>query len=403
MQHALLSSWWQAPFPWHTGHVPATLADIVTGSVGLYVHVPFCLSRCRYCSFVSYEGRLSDAPGYVDALVREAGRRLRGCSVGTLYVGGGTPSLLTAYQLRLIHLALRSRADARVLSEFTIEANPGSMSEEYLRALRHCGVTRLSLGVQSLDDAELSLLGRMHTARQALEAGEAARRAGFDNLSLDLLYGLPGQSLASWRKTLHRALSLWPEHLSLYCLHLDQETPMWQALQSGHLPQPDDDLAAAQYLAAEDLLEARGYHHYEISNWARPGYECMHNLTYWHNGPYVGLGVAAHSYVDGHRTANTADLDLYLSHDEDGQIQESNEAISPGLEMAETVILGLRLGVGVEHSVFQQRFSHGLGECYGSQIRELAASGLLQCDRQGMRLTRAGRLLGNEVFCRFLP
>lgn len=389
--------------PWHIGHLPATVVCIVRGRIGLYVHVPFCLRRCPYCSFVSYEGRLGDAPGYVDALVREAGRQLRGCSIRTLYLGGGTPSLLTADQLQLISVALHSHADARPLSEFTVEANPGSVNEAYLSALRRCGVTRLSLGLQSLNDAELLLLGRTHTARVAFEAARAARRAGFDNLSLDLLYGLPGQSLASWRRTLRGALSLGPEHLSLYCLHLEHDVPMREAIEAGRLPQPDDDLAAAQYTYAEDVLEAHGYNHYEISNWARPGYECMHNLTYWHNRPYIGLGVAAHSYVDGRRTANTADLDLYLSHDQDGQIQESNEAISPGLEMAETIILGLRLGIGVEHRRFQRRFGRDMRACYAPQIQELSDSGLLQCDEEGMRLTRIGRLLGNEVFCRFLP
>jgi oxygen-independent coproporphyrinogen-3 oxidase len=292
--------------------------------------------------------------------------------------------------------AVRSLFSLDAAAEITIEANPGMVNHAYLAAIKRMGVNRLSLGVQSLNDSELAMLGRIHTAGEAGDAVKIARSAGFDNLNLDLIYGLPGQMLADWQMTLSGILALSPEHLSLYALTLEPETPMHQAIESGQLPAADPDVAADQYELAEDLLAAHGYRHYEISNWAKPGKECRHNLVYWRNLPYLGVGLAAHSHLNGHRFANTSSLDKYLA-DFSGKslpAPEMDEEISPELELAETAILGLRLEDGIEVDN---------GARYQTQVKEMAEAGLLEQAGSRIRLTGRGRLLGNEVFWRFLP
>jgi oxygen-independent coproporphyrinogen-3 oxidase len=275
----------------------------------------------------------------------------------------------------------------------------------YLTGIRELGVNRLSLGVQSLNDAELALLGRIHTAAEAREAVRFARGSGFDNLSIDLIYGLPGQTLCDWRKTLDEAIAMDLEHLSLYSLTLEADTPMWRAIEEDSLPDIDPDLSADQYELAEGLLAAHSYGHYEISNWARKGQECRHNLAYWQNLPYLGVGVAAHSYLDGHRFANTKSLDKYLADFSEKlpPVLDLDEEISHELQLAETVILGLRLGEGIDINNIKNRFGIDILTHYSRQVEEMADVGLLEQIDGHIKLTRRGRLLSNEVFWRFLP
>ncbi|MBI2288028.1 MAG: radical SAM family heme chaperone HemW, partial [Chloroflexi bacterium] len=290
-------------------------------------------------------------------------------------------------------------------AELTLEANPDDVTLGKLQGFARVGVNRLSLGVQSLNDGELNLLGRIHTAAEARQAVKWARSAGFGNLNLDLIYGLPGQTRPDWQKTLDEVIKMGPEHLSLYCLSLENETPMWRAIKEHRLPDIDPDASADQYELAEDLLAAHGYHHYEISNWAKPGRECPHNLTYWQNRPYLGAGVAAHSYLDGHRLANTKSLDKYLaafSHNLPPAL-DLDEVINPELELAETVILGLRLSQGIYLDDIRGRFSIDLLARYGRQVEEMVDADLLERTNRHIRLTPRGRLLSNEVFWRFLP
>ncbi len=369
----------------------------MTREIALYLHFPFCRHRCRYCSFVSYEGHEADIPAYLNGLKKEiehCSGDERACSI---YFGGGTPSLLTAGQIGDVLATVRSRFIVADTAEITMEANPGTVSLAFLAGIRKLGVNRLSLGVQSLKDAELKLLGRIHRAAQAQEAFCLARKSGFDNVNLDLIYGLPGQSLSVWRESLDMALAMAPEHLSLYALTLEAGTPLWQAVAERQLPDIDPDIAADQYELAEDVLAAHGYRHYEISNWARPGFECRHNLAYWQDRPYLGFGVAAHSYRDGHRLANIASLDDYLSAFSHGALPEKalDEPISPELHLAETAILGLRLDAGISAAGIQDR--------YRQPVREMTDLGLLEYSGGNLRLTRRGRLLSNEVFWRFLP
>jgi len=373
--------------------------------IALYIHFPFCRRRCGYCSFVSYQGRESDIPEYVRALKKELLLRAADQRVCSIYFGGGTPSLLSPEQIHEILSVVHSHFTVDETAEVTLEVNPGTVDEIYLTAVRKAGINRLSLGVQSLDDGELALLGRIHTAAEARDAVQFARNAGFTNLSLDLIYGLSNQTLASWHKTLDEAIGLNPEHISLYPLTLEDDAPMHLAIQRGEMPPLDSDLTADQYELAQDTLAAHGYLHYEISNWAKEGYECRHNLVYWHNLPYLGAGVAAHSYINGHRLANTTDLDRYLNAFSCNlpPARELDEEIGPELQLSETVILGLRLSEGIGLDDIKHRFGIDLLRHYEQQVGETASLGLLECASRHVRLTRRGRMLGNEVFWRFLP
>jgi oxygen-independent coproporphyrinogen-3 oxidase len=368
------------------------------------MHVPFCRRKCSYCSFVSYAGREADIPLYLNALKKELKQRASGEHVRSIYFGGGTPSLLPAGDAGDLLGLINTLFSVDKAAEITIEANPGTVDEAYLLAVRKAGVNRLSLGIQSLNDRELALLGRIHTAAEARDAVRFARGAGFDNLSVDLIYGLPGQTAIDWRHSLDDAMALEPEHLSLYALTLEEDTPMLAALKEGSLPEIDPDISADQYELAEDMLAAHGYNHYEISNWSLPGRECRHNITYWRNLPYLGIGVAAHSCIDGHRLANTGSLDKYVTGFSGiTPPPEMDEEINPGLELAETVILGLRLCEGISADYLQRRFGIDIRAHYRRQVEEMAGAGLLAQADGHISLTRRGRLLSNEVFWRFLP
>ena len=389
----------------------------MTQPLSLYVHIPFCRAKCGYCDFNSYAGQEHLIPSYARALAQEArlwSEAAGGRPVETVYFGGGTPSLVPLSEMRLIMGALGDCFALAAEAEVSLEANPGTVDEAYLRGLRGLGFNRLSLGVQSFDDGELGALGRIHSAEEAREAYEAARAAGFDNINLDLMLGLPGQVVGQWRRSLEEALVLRPEHLSLYALTVEEGTPLAREVAQGSVPAPDPDVQADMYVWAEDRLARAGYEHYEISNWALPDRHCRHNLTYWENREYVGLGAGAHSYMDGVRSANAVHPAEYLrlvgeagasgerGHARMGQVV-SVERVDEALAMADTLILGLRLVEGVSLSGFRERFGVELSERYGDRLRELAQAGLVETADGYLRLTPRGRLLGNEVFQRFLP
>jgi oxygen-independent coproporphyrinogen-3 oxidase len=373
--------------------------------VGLYIHIPFCQAKCTYCDFNSYAGLETLFDDYTTALVRQMDQA-GPVRAKTIYIGGGTPTVLPLSHLAQIvgavHKTFATDADAEV----SIEANPGTLNAEKLAQLRHLGVNRLSLGVQSFGEQELRLLGRIHDRTQAVEAFRTARQLGFENINLDLLYGLPRQSLASWQASLESGLRLQPDHLSLYALTVEEDTPLASTISQGALPAPDPDLAADMYESAQDLLQDAGYVHYEISNWARtPGVMCQHNLAYWRNEPYIGLGAGAHSWRRGRRWSNTALPAQFVAQVLDGETPiESEEEIDPALEMGETMMMGLRLldeGVGLER--FRERFGVALEQKYADELAELRQLGLIEVDGERVRLSERGRLLGNQVFLRFLP
>lgn len=383
--------------------------------IALYIHIPFCEKKCPYCDFNSFAGYENLHDAYVDALCREmAAIAAKGREAGvsyvaqTLFFGGGTPTLLEPRQFKKMLASASRELGWHKGLETTTEANPGTVSETYLRDLLDLGINRVSLGVQSLDDAMLQRLGRIHNARQALEAFEACREAGIENVNIDLMYGLPGQSLAHWQETLCEAASLAPAHLSLYPLTIEPNTHFWQLRESGKLAFPTDDEVAEMYELAEETLAASGYEHYELSNWAKgrgrelgspSGYRCHHNLTYWRNQHYIGLGAGAHSFVPGERYHNVASPVEYIRLVETtSEAVTFRERIHRSLEIAETLMLGLRLSEGVRRGTFLERFGFDLDQVVGNALSEAGRQELIFDDGEAVVLTERGRLLANEVF-----
>ncbi len=380
---------------------------------GIYVHLPFCQAKCRYCAFTSFAGLQNLIPDYVQAVLLEArwlARTFEG-RASTMYIGGGTPSIVPVDLLAGLVVELRQLFRLPDDAEITCEANPGTIASNSLLQMRRAGINRLSLGCQSFDESELAMLGRIHDGAQIVTSFDIARKTGFGNINLDLIYGLPFQTMATWQETLRRALSLGPEHVSAYCLTLEDDTPMQQAVTSGRLPSPDPDLAADMYLEAEAILSRAGYRNYEISNWSLPGYQARHNLIYWHNQPYFGLGAAAHSSSVDRRWWNVSGVSTYINRlqvevpaSRPSPVIEDEEHIDLPLQMAETIIMGLRLTEeGIDDEEFQERFGISLFVVYGNVIETLTQAGLLLHANNRLKLTHRGRLLGNQVFFRFLP
>ncbi len=383
--------------------------------VALFVFIPFCKIKCTYCDFNAHANLARIMDAYADAVAREVAQvsarldtRLPARSV---YFGGGTPSIVPVGHIEKI-LSVCGRLFALDPDcEITLEANPGTVTLDKLRSLYSLGVNRLSLGVQSFDEAAVRRLNRGHTVADAVETYDLARRAGFDNINLDFIYGLPLQTLDDWRETLVKALALQPEHLSLYALQVEKGTGLDHEIARGKYPMPDDDLAAEMYVLAEELLDAAGYVHYEISNWARAKKQSgdkdlrsRHNLTYWENEPYLGFGAGAHSHFAGSRYCNVSPPLDYVRRVSAGEdLVAGSEEIGRELEMAETAILGLRLAEGLAFKRFADRFGEDARVRYDPVLRELDELELIELSDQGIRLTGRGRLLSNQVFWRFLP
>lgn len=388
--------------------------------ISLYVHIPFCETKCPYCDFNTYARIESLMPSYIDALTREIilwGRLLSRPTVHTVFLGGGTPSYLPAEDIVKIMDAVREAFLLEADSENTMESNPGDFDARKLERYLAAGINRLSIGVQSFDDGLLQKLGRRHSAQGATSAYHMAITAGFDNVSLDLMYGLPYQSEEQWEHTLDKVSTLNPAHMSMYCLTLEGGTPMEQWVKSGQMPEPDQDLAADMYLAAQERMRDQGYRHYEISNWARVGKESRHNLTYWRNEPYIGVGPGAHSYLSDYRFFNLKSPRDYIERlqgaidDSPGNdlrdtiqkmpVVETIEDIDKDLEMAETMMMGLRLDTGIEVKAFQERFGAAPEKFYAETLEDLVKLGLLVSEEGCLSLTHRGRMLGNQVFSRF--
>jgi oxygen-independent coproporphyrinogen-3 oxidase len=380
-------------------------------SAHLYLHVPFCRLVCAYCDFVTVGGRDEAIPRYVAALLAELRLRDAPGELATVYFGGGTPSLLPAESIGRLLRAATDRWGGQP-TEVTVEANPSEREAPDWAALRAAGVNRISLGVQSVRDEELRTLARGHTAAESRAAVAAARAAGFANLSIDLIYAIPGQSLPAWREDLRAALELEPDHLSLYALQLVLDPDEWAAPpRPGALrwrrrlaARQDDGLAADQYRAAEELLENAGYEHYELSSWARPGFASRHNAAYWDRRPYTGIGAGAHSYDGATRSWNTRDLDRYLERVTAGEVPTAGaEHLGPEVRAFEAMALGLRRVHGVDRAAFAVEFGEDPVRRYKVAVRSSEADGLLEVRSDRLRLSPRGRLLANEVLVRLAP
>jgi oxygen-independent coproporphyrinogen-3 oxidase len=379
----------------------------------LYVHVPFCRLVCAYCDFVTVGGRADDIPRYTDALLAEINIRPAPGELRTIYFGGGTPSLLTAEQVAAIIDTALGRWGSTAVDEVTLEANPSAREAPDWAGLGAAGVTRISLGVQSLRDEDLHALARGHTAGEARDAFAAARSASFDNISIDLIYGIPGQSLDNWREGLEMAIALDPDHLSCYALQLALEPDEWAApprpgalrWRTRMVPRQDESLAADQYRLAERFLADAGYRHYELSSWARPGRQSRHNAAYWARRAYTGVGAGAHSY-DGRaeRSWNTRDLDAYLAGIESGERPlAGQETLDEDTRAFEAVALGLRRVDGISRRAFEAEFGTDPMERYADAIADGRRTELLEADDDVLRLSARGRLLASEVLVAFAP
>ncbi|MCA1620265.1 MAG: radical SAM family heme chaperone HemW [Acidobacteria bacterium] len=375
---------------------------------GVYIHVPFCRSRCSYCDFATgaYEGALAER--YVRALAREieSFTRVEGrAEVDTVYFGGGTPSLLTPAQVSYVLEAVRRRFDVGVRAEVTLEMNPGTVTPDGLRALRDAGVSRASFGAQTFDDRELKRLGRTHTADDTRRTFDALRGAGFDDVSLDLIAGLPRQTLESWARNLEEALRLRPEHLSLYLLEVHEGTPLAEQIRAGRYDEPDPDLAAEMYRLMVERTRAEGFEQYEISNFCVAGRESRHNMKYWTGAPYFGFGCSAHSFDGGlTRWSNERDALAYVrSVEEEGAAVVTLDELDERAAGAEALFLGLRLlGRGVDLSEHRARYRRDVRADYAADLARFGEAGLLRFDGDVLRLTPEGALLSNEVFSAFV-
>jgi oxygen-independent coproporphyrinogen-3 oxidase len=365
---------------------------------GVYIHIPFCLSKCFYCDFSSKPLQSqSELTQYLWFLKTELACRVQG-KAETVYFGGGTPSLCPAEEVQLILEKLKQLLELAPAAEITLEANPATLGAVELRALRRAGVNRLSLGVQSTSDSMLQKLGRRHSAADAEILIRQARQAGFDNVSCDLIFGLPGQGINDFKVDLEKVSSWAPEHLSLYALSVEEDTPLAREVRAG-LKVPEDDLVADMYEEAQAFLGRQGYGQYELSNFSRKGLECRHNINYWQNGEYWGLGASAHSHVDGVRSWNFGEAREYIrAMNRQGHACSGSEALKNREKIAETLILGLRLTAGIEKDRIEKTYGKGWSDQFVSAFQEMEQAGLLMEDDHSLRLTTHGMFLSNVVF-----
>lgn len=388
----------------------------------LYVHIPFCVRKCAYCDFLSFPSEECERASYVDALLKEIkGQKdkFKDYVVTTVFLGGGTPSLLREDDTARIFHALKESFDISRNAEITMEVNPGTVTAKKAAAWKLCGVNRLSIGLQSADDEELQMLGRIHTFQEFLDTWKIVREAGFDNVNIDLISAIPGQTLESWEKTLRTAAGLAPEHLSAYSLIIEEGTPFYKMYgeESGtagaedasnrQLPLPDEDTEREIYKITEQILNRYGYHRYEISNYAKEGYECRHNLGYWERKEYLGLGLGASSLVNEQRFRNTADMERYLKlfgtdGSKAGEVYEETEVLSAQEQMEEFMFLGLRKMKGISGTEFEKSFGRTLDEVYGDTLDKLQSQGLIERAGDELRLTERGIDVSNYVFAEFL-
>lgn len=368
----------------------------------IYVHIPFCLRKCNYCAFNSKIGGAAEKNSYVDALIREIERRGDNSEVKTIYFGGGTPTTLEIAELEKIICAIRNGFDVASDAEITIEANPGTVDKNYLRGLKDLGFNRLSLGVQSFDDRLLKILGRIHDSQAAIETVELAK-IFFANVSVDLMYGLPTQTLKNVRGDVEHVKALNVEHVSIYGLEVEEGTKFFELARAGKLALPDENICADMYDFITETLPALGWRRYEISNFARKNFESRHNVGYWTGKKYFGFGAGAHGFDGKLRTSNVRDVANYIERINAGEnVSIVEEVITRRAAMEEFCFLGLRMTDGISAQVFAEKFGASIFEVFGGVIEKNCRLGLLAIDGNRIFLTKRGMSLGNEVFADFL-
>lgn len=373
----------------------------------LYIHIPFCAKKCAYCDFLSFAAPVRIYREYVDKLIEEIYgqcENFQGYQVSTVFIGGGTPSILPADIMGELLSVLWECFDIAKDAEITIEANPGTLTMEKLETYLEGGVNRISIGLQSSDDMELKALGRIHTFDEFLKSYQRARQAGFTNINVDLMSGIPGQDVHSWKNTLRKVMMLKPEHISAYSLIVEEGTPFYELYGTDRKGLPDEEIDREMYHLTKEMMESQGYSRYEISNYARPGYECRHNTGYWTGVDYLGLGLGASSYTHGFRYHNTGDFTEYLGLNlrEAGAASQDIQELSHEEKMEEFMFLGLRMMKGVSGSEFLGRFGQNMWNIYGDVLNKLEEQKLIEVDAPTVRLTELGIDVSNMVLSNFL-
>lgn len=375
----------------------------------LYIHIPFCVKKCAYCDFLSGPASRERIEEYIQALKKEIesyGKFAEDYEVSTVFFGGGTPSLLSSEQMEMIMGAIKHIFLLQENAEITMEANPGTVTEERLKAYKKAEINRLSFGLQSAKNEELTILGRIHTFEEFLESYEIARKAGFSNINVDLISAIPKQTLESWEETLTTIIELEPEHISAYSLIVEEGTPFAELYgEDGKWEEmlPDEEEERNMYRKTEEMLQRAGYHRYEISNYAKRGYECRHNLGYWDRTEYLGLGLGASSFLNQTRFHNTEDMERYLKNAKEHEnIHEEIEHLKVQEQMEEFIFLGLRKMKGIAETEFAEAFGTDIWECYGKNIRRVIQNGLLEQENGYLRLTKKGIDVSNYVFAEIL-
>lgn len=392
------------------GRITCPLFPVMKGAYpmrGMYIHIPFCHQICHYCDFNKVFFNNQPVDEYIESigqelkLMKEEG--LSFTALETVFIGGGTPTSLSERQLERLLSIIGTYVDIPSLKEFTTEANPDELTAGKLTVLKRGGINRLSIGVQSFDEELLKKIGRTHNAEDPIRVIKEAREIGFDNISIDLIYGLPGQTIEQWQATLNQATALDLEHYSGYSLIVESKTVFYNLMNKGKLPLPGEDAEAQMLEMLIAHMEEKGRKQYEISNFAKPGHESMHNLLYWQNEAYVGVGAGAHGFVNGERYSNVGPLKRYMAALEEGkrpiyQIHEVTEVEA----MEEEMFLGLRKKTGVSSTHFEEKFGRPLVEVYGDTLKSLVNQGLLEEKNGSFKLTHIGLFRGNEVFQQFL-
>lgn len=375
-------------------------------ALSLYVHIPFCLKRCIYCDFVSGIYDPEKEGDYIKALKKEILNIHNKTPFKTLYIGGGTPTALSVNALSDLINYIFNHLRFVDGYEATIEANPGTINSEKLEVIRSSGINRISIGIQSFDNDELNCLDRLYSSRDAEQVVNLAKDTGFENIGIDLIYGIPGQNIDSWRKTLEKTVSLKPEHISTYELTIEKGTLLYDYIRTDRLKRMEEEKIIKMYEYTIDYLSAEGFMHYEISNFAVPDYFCRHNLNYWERGEYYGVGLGANSFIKGKRFWNTDSLGNYLRalSEKKGPVKETDEYITEDKALSEAIFLGLRKTRGINLRTFSETYGKDILTLYQKEIKELQQAGLMELNETDayIRLTRKALLLSNEVFMRFM-
>lgn len=375
--------------------------------ISIYIHIPFCVKKCLYCDFPSFSGKEWEYEEYISVLEKElinTKKEYKHRTIETIFFGGGTPSVLPPKLLGKIQTILLDQYSVSSQAEITLETNPGTLDFKKLQEYQAMGFNRISMGVQAWQNTLLEKLGRIHTIEEFLINYDQVKRAGFQNINLDLMFSLPDQTRTDWEETLEKTILLKPAHLSCYSLIVEEGTPFWKMQEKGQLNRPEEALDRDMYALAKEMLSDGGYEQYEISNFSKPGMECRHNQVYWRDEEYIGFGLGSHSFFEKNRFHNTYDWKKYLqTKGKTDQIREEIEKVDLPTEMAEFMFMGLRMTKGIEKKRFYQRFHHSLQDIYGKKIKVLKEQKLIWENEERIGLTERGIDISNQVFLEFLP